>query len=131
MTAAAKATAQKLQLLTKTSRNGQAEQNFNVTAGDGDAGTPLRVKAQSSTRYELRDPKTERAPEKVRAKRVGRDLEIFFEGSEKADIVIEQYYDEAIVEFPQDSLTGITGKGDLATYASALTISDPPVLTQS
>ena len=69
-----------------------------------------------ATRYELRDLKSERAPEKVRAKRVGRDLEIYFEGSVKADIIIEQYYDEAIVEFPKDSLTGRLPKGDISVY---------------
>jgi hypothetical protein len=116
MGTAANPSAKKLQLRTKSGREGQAEQSFNVMAGDGDLGTPLRVKAESATRYELRDPQTEQAPKKVRAKRVGRDLEIFFEGSEKADVIIEEYYDEAIVEAPKDSLTGITAKGDLATY---------------
>jgi hypothetical protein len=106
----------KLQLLTKNSKSGKTQKSFDVTPGTGDAGVPLRIKAESATRYELLDPKRDRAPEHVRAKRAGRDLQIFFEGSVEADIIIEQYYDEAIVEFPKDSLTGILPKGDLAIY---------------
>ncbi len=116
MTDASKSIAKKIQLLAKKSNGSQDQQNYEITAGAGDAGAPLRVKAQSATRYELLDPKTERAPQHVRAKRSGRDLEIFLDGSETADIVIEQYYDEGIVEFPKDSLTGITDKGDVSIY---------------
>lgn len=106
----------KLQLLTKNTKSGKTQKSFDVVPGTGDAGVPLRIKAESATRYELLDPKRNRAPEQVRAKRAGRDLQIFFEGSVQADIIIEQYYDEAIVDFPKDSLTGILPKGDWAIY---------------
>ena len=116
MTVIAQASAKKILLLAKSSRSTKNEQSYTDNLVDGDAGIPVLIQAEMATRYELRDLKSERAPEKVRAKRVGRVLEIYFEGSVKADIIIEQYYDEAIVEFPKDSLTGRLPKGDICVY---------------
>ena len=91
-----------LQLIVKNTKQ-SLQQILDVVQGAGDDGKTLRIKAESSTTYELYDRELKRAPEKVRAKRSGRDLEIFFEGSASPEVVIEAYYDEAIVEFPKDT----------------------------
>lgn len=106
----------KFVFFTKSTANGKKIKSYEVLQGTGDDGQTLRIQAESGTHYELYDPRTERGPVHVRAKRAGRDLEIFFEGSTQADIVVEQYYNEAVVEFPKDSLTGLLPKGDLAIY---------------
>eukprot|EP01041_Mallomonas_annulata_P035339 gene35339-58275_t len=82
----------------------------------GDGGQAIRVQAESGVRYELLDLATRQGPRAVRAKRAGRDLEIFLEGSVKADAVIEGYYDEALMPSPADSLTGLNPTGDLGVY---------------
>ena len=89
---------------------------FELTAGMGDAGQALRVQAQAETLYELQDLATRKGPRSVRAKRAGKDLEIYLEESTQPDAVIEGYYDEAIVAAPGDSLIGIAPSGNMGVY---------------
>jgi hypothetical protein len=106
----------KIQLIAQSKNKAGVAKNFELTAGMGDGGQALRVQAESGVRYELLDLATRQGPRAVRAKRAGRDLEIFLEGSTKADAVIEGYYDEALVASPADSLTGLNPTGDLGVY---------------
>jgi len=106
----------KIQLIAQSKNKAGGAKNFELTAGMGDGGQAIRVQAESGVRYELLDLATRQGPRSVRAKRAGRDLEIFLEGSVKADAVIEGYYDEALVASPADSLTGLNPTGDLGVY---------------
>ncbi|MEY4212974.1 MAG: hypothetical protein RL458_1200, partial [Pseudomonadota bacterium] len=110
-------TRMKIQLVALLKNRSSDARTFELTAGMGDGGQALRIPAEAGARYELFDPVTRQGPRVVRAKRNGRDLEIFLEGSVKADAVIEGYYDDAIIATPADSLTGLTARGDLGVYA--------------
>jgi VCBS repeat-containing protein len=65
-----------------------------VAQGAGDKGTPVRLLAQRGVRYELQDVTKGKgvAPDQVRAKRVGNNLALMFDGSQNPDVVIEDYY---------------------------------------
>ncbi len=65
-----------------------------VAQGAGDKGTPVRLVAQRGVRYELQDVTKGKgvAPDQVRAKRVGNNLALMFDGSQAPDVVIEDYY---------------------------------------
>lgn len=65
-----------------------------VAQGAGDKGTPVRLLAQRGVRYELQDVTKGKgvAPDQVRAKRVGNNLTLMFDGSQNPDVVIEDYY---------------------------------------
>jgi VCBS repeat-containing protein len=65
-----------------------------VAQGAGDKGTPVRLVAQRGVRYELQDVTKGKgvAPDQVRAKRVGNNLTLMFDGSQAPDVVIEDYY---------------------------------------
>lgn len=65
-----------------------------VAQGAGDKGTPVRLVAQRGVRYELQDVTKGKgvAPDQVRAKRVGNNLALMFDGSQNPDVVIEDYY---------------------------------------
>lgn len=65
-----------------------------VAQGAGDKGTPVRLLAQRGVRYELQDVTKGKgvAPDQVRAKRVGNNLALMFDGSQAPDVVIEDYY---------------------------------------
>ena len=104
------------QLFTKSAKNGQRLKAYDVVQGQAEQGVPLRIQAEPGTRYELFDRELQRAPEHARAKRAGRHLEIFLEDAAQPDVVIEDYYNEAVVEFPKDSLVGQTAKGDIGVY---------------
>ncbi|UOO81423.1 hypothetical protein LVJ83_10735 [Uruburuella testudinis] len=62
------------------------------TAGTG----AVRVQAQADVNYELIDEATGFGPENITVKRVGKDLQITFEGSniDEPDLIIENYYAE-------------------------------------
>ena len=108
---------QKIQFITKNIKNKNVQdQVHDIQPRMGDQGKTLVLKAQADTRYELLDQDTQRGVEKVRAKRVGRNLHIFLEDAQTADVIVEDYYDESIVQFPSDSLTGLSSKGDLGVY---------------
>lgn len=65
-----------------------------VAQGAGDKGKPVRLLAQRGVRYELQDEVKGKgfAPDQVRAKRVGNNLTLMFDGSQNPDVVIEDYY---------------------------------------
>ncbi|TXI69566.1 MAG: Ig-like domain-containing protein, partial [Limnohabitans sp.] len=79
---------------------GKAENNkaIDVQQHAGDKGQPVRIKAQAGTKYQLqelgKDKGKNTAPDYVRAKRNGKNLEITFEDGISPDLIIEDYYDE-------------------------------------
>jgi VCBS repeat-containing protein len=67
---------------------------INVMQGVGDKGSPVRIVAQKGVRYELQDEAKGKgaAPDQVRVKRVGKNLTLMFDGSQKPDVVLEDFY---------------------------------------
>jgi VCBS repeat-containing protein len=71
-------------------------QPVRVVQGAGANGEPVRVLAKRGWRFELQDDLKGKsvAPDQVRVKRVGKSLTLMFDGSQRADVVIEDYYAE-------------------------------------
>ncbi len=66
----------------------------NIQQGRGDVGSPVRLLAQRGARYEFQDELKGKglAPDQVRVKRSGNNLHVMFDGSQKPDVVIEDFY---------------------------------------
>ena len=67
------------------------KQAIDVAQATGAAGKPVRIKAHRGERFqfeELNEGKVN-APENVLAKRVGKNLEVTFEGGTSPDLIIE------------------------------------------
>lgn len=62
----------------------------------GDKGQPVRIKAQAGAKYQLQEVARGKnvGPDYVKAKRVGKNLHILFEGETEASLIIEDYYGE-------------------------------------
>ncbi len=77
---------------------GKAENNktIDVQQHTGDKGQPARIKAQAGAKYQLQELGKNKnvAPDYVRAKRNGKNLEITFENGNSPDLIIEDYYSE-------------------------------------
>jgi hypothetical protein len=73
---------------------------------------PLKIKASPGARYQLVDVNTGQGPDNIRVKRVGNDLRISFEGRDKVDVMITDYYEHA----GNESLVGEVGAGVLHPY---------------
>ncbi|MDH0293704.1 hypothetical protein N7414_31715, partial [Pseudomonas sp. GD04087] len=71
-----------------------------------------KVKAQAGTKYLLQVDSKDVAPENVTVKRVGKDLQISFEGSEKPDLTIEGFFAEGM----DGQLYGVSEDGQLYAY---------------
>ena len=69
------------------------QQSFDIQQGMGAQGRPIVVKANPGVRYQLVDTETNLAPKTVRAKRVGKSLQVFFEDSQVAELIIDNYYE--------------------------------------
>ena len=76
----------KLKVIVDTG-NANLSQALDVTQGQGGNGQPLRIKAVAGAKYELLDLEKAKArgPDNVKVKRVGKNLDILFEGSTEAD----------------------------------------------
>ncbi len=74
--------------------SGSETKPINVMQGVGDKGSPVRIVAQKGVRYELQDEAKGKgaAPDQVRVKRVGKNLTLMFDGSQKPDVVVEDFY---------------------------------------
>ncbi|MBP7920118.1 MAG: Ig-like domain repeat protein [Limnohabitans sp.] len=72
---------------------GQGEAKFLDIPQAGGAGNALTVKAVAGGKYQLVEVGTGYAPENIRAMRSGKNLLVFFEGRNTADLMIENYYD--------------------------------------
>ena len=65
-----------------------------VVQGAGAKGDPVRMVAKRGWRFELQDDIKGKglAPDQVRLKRMGKNLAVMFDGSQNADVVIEDFY---------------------------------------
>jgi VCBS repeat-containing protein len=65
-----------------------------VEQGAGDKGLPVRVLVKAGWRIELQDEAKDKglAPNQMRLKRMGKDLAIYFDNSQRADVVVEDFY---------------------------------------
>ena len=89
--------------------NGAEPKAIQVLQGVGDISTPVRILAQRGVRYELQDTTKIKAtaPDQVRVKRMGKNLALMFDGSQKPDVVVEDFY--AVGNASDASLPLITG----------------------
>ncbi|MBB4863398.1 hypothetical protein HNP46_002245 [Pseudomonas nitritireducens] len=71
-----------------------------------------KVKAKAGTKYLLQVENGDIAPENVTVKRVGKDLLISFEGSDKADLTLENFYADGM----EQQLYGVAENGQLYAY---------------
>ncbi|MFV3306639.1 Ig-like domain-containing protein, partial [Pseudomonas sp. NY15181] len=71
-----------------------------------------KIKAQAGTKYLLQVENSDVAPENVTVKRVGKDLLVQFEGSEKPDLTIEDFFAEGM----DGQLYGVAEDGQLYAY---------------
>jgi adhesin transport system outer membrane protein len=75
----------------------ETNQTVEVLQGSGDAGQPTRIKAVKGARYQVEDPAAKNtAPQHLRTRRVGKNLHITLDGSTESDLIIDDYYDEAL-----------------------------------
>ncbi|MEI6762228.1 MAG: Ig-like domain-containing protein, partial [Betaproteobacteria bacterium] len=97
-------------------KGAQSDRMFEAAQGIGDRGQATRIEAQAGDRFVIRDPKSGSGPTGIRAKRVGKALHLFLVGSTQPDVVIENYFEEAVIAKPQFSLLGETEACGLVPY---------------
>jgi Bacterial Ig-like domain len=71
----------------------------------------LKIKAQPGARYQLLDNTTGQGPDNIRARRVGKDLRISFEGRLDVDVIITDYY-----EHTDPGFSTVIGETDPGVY---------------
>jgi len=104
---------QKYKLLVGNGKD-QTAQTIDIEQGTGNQTQPVMVKAQAGMRYQLAQANTPKAPHNVRAKRVGKDLQVFLEDSQQANLVIQNYYDETPTGV--NALVGQAENGSVYSY---------------
>ena len=104
---------QKYKLLVGNGKD-QVAQTIDIEQGTGNQTQPVMVKAQAGMRYQLAQANTPKAPHNVRAKRVGKDLQVFLEDSQQANLVIQNYYDETPTGV--NALVGQAENGSVYSY---------------
>ena len=104
--------AKKFKVLVNTGK-AESNQSLDVTQGQGSLGQPLRIKAQAGTKYQLQDLEKAKgvAPQYVKVKRVGKNLHLLFEGSQEADVIIEDYY-----EVMPDGYNAVLGQAENGNF---------------
>ena len=105
--------AQKFKLLVGSTKD-QVAQTIDIEQGASAKANPVIVKAQAGMRYQLTQANSPQAPHNVRAKRVGKDLQVFLEDSTQADLVIQNYYDETPAS--TNALVGQAENGTVYSY---------------
>lgn len=97
--------------------NEDTNKTFDVTQGSGKAGKPTRLKAVKGARYQLEDSAAKNVgPENIRSKRVGKNLHVMLDGSGDGDLIIEDYYDDAMLTENNRGLYGRAEDGKLYEY---------------
>lgn len=86
---------------------GQGEAKFVDIPQTSAFGKPFAVKAVIGGKYQLLDASTGYAPENIRANRSGKNLQVFFEGRNTPDLVIEDYY-----EVTPEGFNGLIGEAE-------------------
>jgi VCBS repeat-containing protein len=124
------------QILVSDGSNGDIKP-VRVTQGTGDKGLPVRLLVKVGWRLELQDDAKGKglAPNQMRIKRVGKDLAIYFDQSQRADLVLEDFYASAD---NKPKLLGIAENGGtyeyvpqdpaLSSMPSELKDDSPPVI---
>jgi hypothetical protein len=90
---------------------GPGEAKFVDIPQVGASGKPLAVKAEPGGKYQLLDGSTGYAPENIRASRSGKNLQVFFEGRNQPDLVIEDYY-----EVTPEGFNGLIGESESGRF---------------
>ncbi len=85
-----------------------------VEQGVGAKGEPVHLVAKRGWRFQLQDELKGKglAPDQVRLKRVGKDLVILFDGSQRADVVIEDYYAENTDKDKDNGMPTLVGNAE-------------------
>jgi hypothetical protein len=89
---------------------GKESKTFEVVPGST-KGQALTIKAVEGARYQLVDKETTYGPENIRTSRIGKDLNISFEGSNKTDVVIEDYY-----KATPEGFNGLIGEAETGKF---------------
>jgi VCBS repeat-containing protein len=94
-----------------------AAEAISVKQGVGDKGMPVRLLAKQGWRIELQDELKGKglAPNQVRLKRLGKDLAIYFDNSQRADALIEDFYPETKSD-NSPKLVGLAENGSRYEY---------------
>lgn len=71
-----------------------------------------KIKAKVGTKYLFKLDDSDVAPENVTVKRDGKDLQVFFEGSDKPDLTIEDFF----VDGMDSQLYGVSENGQMYAY---------------
>ncbi len=84
--------------------------------GAGERGRPLVLKAQAGAKYQLVEVSKpdNRAPDNIKAKRVGKNLHLMFETDEQADVIIEDYY--SVIGDDYNAIVGRAENGRFYEY---------------
>jgi hypothetical protein len=109
---------------------GKESKTFEVVPGST-KGQALTIKAVEGARYQLVDKETTYGPENIRTSRIGKDLNISFEGSNTTDVVIEDYYKATAEGF--NGLIGEAETGKFYEYIpeNASGLASVPMLSHS
>ncbi len=85
--------AKKFKILANTGK-ADTDKSYEIVQGQGASAKPLRIQAQAGVKYQLQElDKTQKtAPNYVKVKRVGKHLHLLLEGSQQADVILEDYY---------------------------------------
>lgn len=89
---------------------GKESKTFEVVPGST-KGQALTIKAVEGARYQLVDKETTYGPENIRTSRIGKDLNISFEGSNQTDVVIEDYY-----KATPEGFNGLIGEAETGKF---------------
>ena len=92
----------------KAGKSGSVDKTIDLVQGE-----VVHIVAKGGERYQLLDAIAGVSPKKVLIKRVGSHLYIVLEGSTEPDIIIDNYFDEAL---PPNSLEGLSEDGSTFEY---------------
>lgn len=95
----------------KVNQNSDKAELVNVSA---DTAQATKVKALPGARYQLIDNDTGLAPDNIRAKRIGKNLAVSFEGRSEPDLLITDYYENTATGF--NALIGQSESGSFHAY---------------
>ena len=104
--------AKKFKILASTGK-ADTDKTYEVEQGQGAGAKPLRIQAQAGEKYQLQelDQAQPAAPNYIKVKRVGKHLHILLEGSQEADLILEDYY-----EVMPEGYNGVVGQDQSGAF---------------
>jgi hypothetical protein len=118
--------------VTVRTQSEQTNQAVDVVKGSGQKGQPTRIRAIKDARYQLQDVDNNNvAPEKVNAKRMGKNLHLSFGDSKEADLIIDGYYDAHPLGDAGSNIYGQSTDGSMYEYISGTSDSASTIATLS